>query len=99
MPSPGRWSVPAPFPRPGLSVSWCGGAFLCYHLLLQLRAGRMRSSTVLHWRRKWRPTPYSCWEIPWTEEPGELQTTGSQSRTRLFFESESKLGLQLLYSD
>ena len=23
------------------------------------------------------------WEIPWTEEPGELQSMGSQSRTRL----------------
>ena len=21
---------------------------------------------------------YSCWEIPWTEEPGRLQSTGSQ---------------------
>ena len=24
-----------------------------------------------------------AWEIPWTEEPGGLQSTGSQSRTRL----------------
>ena len=24
-----------------------------------------------------------AWEIPWTEEPGELQLMGSQSRTRL----------------
>ena len=24
-----------------------------------------------------------AWRIPWTEEPGELQTMGSQSRTRL----------------
>ena len=23
------------------------------------------------------------WKIPWTEEPGGLQSTGSQSRTRL----------------
>ena len=23
------------------------------------------------------------WEIPWTEEPGGLQSVGSQSRTRL----------------
>ena len=21
------------------------------------------------WRRKWQPTQYSCWKIPWTEEP------------------------------
>ena len=24
-----------------------------------------------------------AWKIPWTEEPGGLQSTGSQSRTRL----------------
>ena len=24
-----------------------------------------------------------AWKIPWTEEPGRLQTMGSQSRTRL----------------
>ena len=24
-----------------------------------------------------------AWEIPWTEEPGRLQSMGSQSRTRL----------------
>ena len=24
-----------------------------------------------------------AWKIPWTEEPGQLQSMGSQSRTRL----------------
>ena len=24
-----------------------------------------------------------AWKIPWTEEPGRLQSTGSQSQTRL----------------
>ena len=24
-----------------------------------------------------------AWEIPWTEEPGRLQSTGSQSQTQL----------------
>ena len=24
------------------------------------------------------PFQYSCWEIPWTEEPGGLQSIGSQ---------------------
>ena len=24
------------------------------------------------------PLQYSCWRIPWTEEPGGLQSTGSQ---------------------
>ena len=27
------------------------------------------------------PLQYSCWEIPWTEEPIGLQSTGSQSLT------------------
>ena len=33
------------------------------------------------WRRKWQPTTHSsvlAWRIPWTEEPGGLQSTGSQ---------------------
>ena len=30
-------------------------------------------------------TPFSilAWKIPWTEEPGVLQSMGAQSRTRL----------------
>ena len=36
------------------------------------------------WRRKWQLTPiFLPWEIPWTEEPGGLQSVGSQSQTRL----------------
>ena len=27
------------------------------------------------------PLQYSCWEIPWTEEPGGLQSMGLQSQT------------------
>ena len=38
-------------------------------------------------RRKWQPTlPFSstlAWKIPWTEEPGGLQSMGSQSQTQL----------------
>ena len=31
------------------------------------------------WRRKWQPTPIIlAWKIPWTEEPGRLQSVGSQ---------------------
>ena len=31
------------------------------------------------WRRKWQPTPvFLVWRIPWTEEPGGLQSIGSQ---------------------
>ena len=28
------------------------------------------------WRRKWQHIPVFLWEIPWTEEPGGLQSTG-----------------------
>ena len=35
------------------------------------------------WRRKWQPTPnIPSWEIPWTEEPGRLQSMGSQESQR-----------------
>ena len=31
------------------------------------------------WRRTWQPNPgFLAWEIPWAEEPGRLQSTGSQ---------------------
>jgi len=30
------------------------------------------------WRRKWQPTPVLAWGIPWREEPGGLQSMGSQ---------------------
>ena len=31
------------------------------------------------WRRKWQPTPvFLTWKIPWTEEPGGLQSMGLQ---------------------
>ena len=36
------------------------------------------------WRRTWQPTPvFLPGESPWTEEPGGLQSMGSQSCTRL----------------
>ena len=33
----------------------------------------------ISWRRKWQlPPVILAWEIPWTEEPGGLQSMGSQ---------------------
>ena len=29
------------------------------------------------WRRAWQPTPVFVWRIPWTEEPGRLQSIES----------------------
>ena len=39
-----------------------------------------------------------AWKIPWTEEPGRLQSMGSQSRTRLsdfiyFMQLQAKMNL------
>jgi len=50
----------------------------------------MRETWVgkIPWRREWQPTPVEglsiiAWEISRTEEPGRLQSMGSQSQTRL----------------
>ena len=44
------------------------------------------------WRRKWQPTSVGlAWEIPWTKEPGGLQSMGSQkSRTELSDQTTAK---------
>ena len=35
------------------------------------------------WRRKWQPmSVFLAWIIPWTEEPGKLQSMGSQKVRR-----------------
>ena len=31
------------------------------------------------WRSKWQLAPGFCWEIPWTEDPGGLQSVRWQS--------------------
>ena len=39
---------------------------------------------MIPWRRKWQPTPvFLPGKIPWTEEPGRLQSMGLQSWTQL----------------
>ena len=35
----------------------------------------------ISWRREWPPTCLLAWRIPWTEEPGRLQSMGLQSQT------------------
>ena len=50
---------------------------------LLMRAGWefARFSVQNAWRRQWQPTPVPLpgyWKIPWTEEPGRLQSIGSQ---------------------
>ena len=42
------------------------------------RRKRPRVGKIL-WRKAWQPTPaFYPWRIPWTEEPGGLQSMGSQ---------------------
>ena len=43
------------------------------------------------WRSKCNPLQYSCLRIPWTEEPGGLQSTGLQK------ESDTTQGLHNKY--
>ena len=43
------------------------------------RLGLDHPVAKISWRRKWQPTPILLtWRIPWTEEPGGLQSMGSQ---------------------
>ena len=44
--------------------------------------GSIPGSGRLSWRRAWQPNPiFLPGESPWTEEPGGLQSIGSQSQT------------------
>ena len=42
-------------------------------------AGSIPGSGKIPWGRKWQPTHFLAWKIAWTEEPGRLQSMGSQS--------------------
>ena len=45
----------------------------------QGKGGIWEASSV-SWRRQWQPHSSTlAWKIPWTEEPGRLQSMGSQS--------------------
>ena len=49
---------------------------------LPANPGDIRDSGSIPWRRQWQPHfSMLAWEIPWTEEPGGLQSMGSQSWT------------------
>ena len=43
------------------------------------------------------PSSTLAWKIPWTEEPGRLQSMGSQSRTRLSVKKKKKKRGKLLW--
>ena len=46
------------------------------------------------WSTKWQPLQYSCWEIPWTEEPGGLQSMGLQ-RVRNDWATELRVNVKV----
>ena len=46
-------------------------------------AGSIPGSGRSPGRGNGNPLQYSCWRIPWTEEPGGLQSIGSWSWARL----------------
>ena len=55
--------------------------FEFYHCLLQ-GISSILAINIASWMRAWQPTPvFLPGESPWTEEPGGLQSMGSQSRT------------------
>ena len=41
--------------------------------------GSVKRCPICCWSRTWQPTPiFFAWRVPWTEEPGGLQSMGSQ---------------------
>ena len=41
------------------------------------KKGSLGGTAVNHGEGNGTPLQYSCWKIPWTEEPGRLQSMGS----------------------
>ena len=59
---------------------WLRGSSIC------LQYGRPRFDSwigKIPWRMKWQHTPVFAWRIPWTDEPGRLQSQGLQRVGRL----------------
>ena len=64
---------------------WLGGREFACRCRSRRRRGFDSRDRKISWKRKLQPTPVSilAWETSWTEEPGGLQTMGSQSHIRL----------------
>ena len=64
------------YPRKCYQFWFCGNK-VC--LWIQWRPGFDPWVGKIPWRRKWQPhSSILAWRIPWTEEPGGLQSTGSR---------------------
>ena len=83
-----RWAVvvfPAPLSEDFVSASLEGWGFPAVTVVIHLQGRRRVRSGFgpwvgkIPWRRKEHPTPvFLPGKPPWTEEPGGLQSTGSQ---------------------
>ena len=51
--------------------------FLVLKFFLVLRLNDLTATVVTIREGNGNPLQYSAWEIPWTEEPGRLQSMGS----------------------
>ena len=64
------------------------------------RLGFDPSVGKIPWRRKWQSTPVIlAWRIPWTEEPGRLQSMGSQRASHTWLKWLSTYGGLTIVSD
>ena len=69
---------------PGEGASqWCQWRGICRLCRRRERPGFDPWVGKVPWRRKWQPHSVLAWKLPRTEEPGRLQSIGSQSWTRL----------------
>ena len=79
--SPPRDQTHVSYMFPAFPGGWLRGESVC---LQGRRPGFNPWVRKIPWERKWQPTPIGLLgKIPWREEPGRLQSTGSQSQTRL----------------
>ena len=89
----GNWKTPAlrfvvlSFQRDGLPAApytpkqlsrWFSGKESTCHAGDTRDVGSIPGSGMSPGGENGNPLQYSCWEIPWTEEPGGLQSIGSQ---------------------
>ena len=75
-----------------LSRAWCAAVHAVTKKWTNLATEQQRKECgfnpwveKLPWRRKWQPTNILVWEIPWTEEPGGIQSTGVAKESDALF--------------
>ena len=76
-----EWGAISFFRRSSRLGDWihisCTGGWILHHWATW-EAHYFKCSSVYMWRRQWHPNSSTlAWKIPWMEEPGGLQSTGS----------------------